>query len=120
MTAVVADPSQAEALAYPKNDDLPIDALDIDKSWHLIPFLLNGAIWGGVGPLANAVPGGVDHLDRAAPAQAFADWEWRQAWPGYCRAIQSISASSTGRPCAACSSLSSAATTQVRPEASGT
>jgi hypothetical protein len=35
------------------------DQLDIDKTWHAIHYLLTGDSWGGEGPLANAVLGGV-------------------------------------------------------------
>lgn len=58
------DSDQAEVLAYPEDEDRD-DALDIDKSWHLIHFLLTGKSWGGDGPLANAVLGGdpLPHTD---------------------------------------------------------
>lgn len=35
------------------------DQLDIDKTWHAIHYLLTGTTWGGDGPLANAVLGGL-------------------------------------------------------------
>lgn len=34
--------------------------LDIDKTWHIIHFLLNGDPWSGAGPLFNAVLGGTE------------------------------------------------------------
>lgn len=60
LAMIVRDPAQAEALAYPADHDLPPDALDIDKSWHLIHFLLNGETWGGNGPLSQVVLGGTE------------------------------------------------------------
>jgi hypothetical protein len=33
-------------------------SLDIDKTWHIIHFLLNGNLWEGDGPLFDAVLGG--------------------------------------------------------------
>ena len=66
LAAIVQDPVQAEALAYPDNGELPPDALDIDKSWHLIHFLLNGEAWGGDGPLSQVVLGGTELSDTDA------------------------------------------------------
>jgi hypothetical protein len=40
--------------------------LDIDKSWHLIHFLLTGDVWGGEPPLANVVLGGTELPDTDA------------------------------------------------------
>lgn len=66
LAAITQDPSQAEALAYPADGDLPADALDIDKAWHLIHFLLNGETWGGDGPLSHVVLGGTELADTDA------------------------------------------------------
>lgn len=47
-------------VVWPEGEgDLP-DSLDIDKTWHLIHFLLTGRAWGGEPPLANAVLGGTE------------------------------------------------------------
>jgi hypothetical protein len=45
---------------YPDDgsDSDPEKSLDLDKSWHLIHFLLTGLAWGGDGPIANAILGG--------------------------------------------------------------
>jgi len=58
LDALVEDPRRAEDLVYPENGDYPSDALDIDKSWHLIHFLLTGDAWDGEYPLVNVVLGG--------------------------------------------------------------
>lgn len=57
---VIDDPDRATQLVYPEDDSYPEPpaALDIDKAWHLIHFLLVGEAWGGDGPLATAVLGG--------------------------------------------------------------
>lgn len=65
LAAIIQEPAQAERLAYP-DGELPPDALDIDKSWHLIHFLLNGETWGGEGPLSQAVLGGTELPDTDA------------------------------------------------------
>lgn len=66
LATIVENPVQAEALAYPDDGELPPDALDIDKSWHLIHFLLNGETWGGDGPLSQVVLGGTELPDTDA------------------------------------------------------
>ncbi|KXU80135.1 YfbM family protein [Aeromonas enteropelogenes] len=55
---IVSDPAKAEELVYPDDANYPTEALDINKAWHLIHFLLNGETWGGEGALSNAVLGG--------------------------------------------------------------
>jgi hypothetical protein len=60
LEAIIDEPAEAENLAYPESEDFPSNALDIDKSWHLIHFLLAGEAWGGDGPLANVVLGGLE------------------------------------------------------------
>jgi hypothetical protein len=40
------------------SDDDSDSRLDIDKTWHVIHFLLNGDPWNGMQPLANVVLGG--------------------------------------------------------------
>ena len=44
----------------------PEKSLDMDKSWHLIHFLLTGSAWGGEGPVANAILGGKEIVDTDA------------------------------------------------------
>jgi hypothetical protein len=39
-------------------------SLDIDKTWHIIHFLLNGDAWEGSGPLFDAVLGGSQLTDE--------------------------------------------------------
>jgi hypothetical protein len=59
LETVIVRPELAMDLAYPE-DDSSASALDIDKSWHIIHFLLTGEPWGGEGPLASAVLGGTE------------------------------------------------------------
>lgn len=66
LATIIENPAQAEALAYPDHGEMPPDALDIDKSWHLIHFLLNGETWGGDGPLSQVVLGGTELPDTDA------------------------------------------------------
>ena len=56
----IAEPQLAVDFVFPDDGSYPEPpiALDIDKSWHLIHFLLAGETWGGEGPLAAAVLGG--------------------------------------------------------------
>jgi hypothetical protein len=58
LDSLVNDPSKAKDLVYAKEEDDPSDLLDIDKSWHLIHFLLTGDGSEGDYPLVNAVLGG--------------------------------------------------------------
>jgi Domain of unknown function (DUF1877) len=58
LDVLVNDPSKAVDLVYPENEDYPADALDIDRSWHIIHFLLTGDPWEGEYPLVNVVLGG--------------------------------------------------------------
>jgi hypothetical protein len=60
INALLTDPSTAEELAYPEVELPPQVELDIDKSWHLIHFLLNGTAWEGTGPLGQAILGGIE------------------------------------------------------------
>jgi hypothetical protein len=66
LEAIINEPARAEEFAYPEDGDYPAGALDIDKSWHLIHFLLNGETWGGEGPLSNVVLGGHELPDTDA------------------------------------------------------
>jgi hypothetical protein len=46
LTAVRADPTTVESLIYADHDDAePGPALDLDKAWHGIHFLLTGSAW---------------------------------------------------------------------------
>ena len=65
LAAVIEDPEKAIDLAYPEDDQLP-GALDLDKSWHLIHFLLNGETWGGKPPLGNVILGGTELAETDA------------------------------------------------------
>lgn len=52
-------PESLEGFLWPDDDtDRPEHALDVDKAWHGIHFLLTGDPWEGTLPLANAVLGG--------------------------------------------------------------
>jgi len=57
---MLGEPEMATSLVYPQDGSYPEApaALDLDKSWHLIHFLLTGTAWGGDGPLAAAILGG--------------------------------------------------------------
>lgn len=65
LAALIDDPQTAMDLAYPENEQLPND-LDLDKSWHLIHFLLNGETCGGEPPLGNVILGGTELLGTDA------------------------------------------------------
>lgn len=65
LEAVIADRAQASEFAFPENE-AGTPTLDIDKSWHIIHFLLNGRPWDGDVPLANAVLGGTELPDTDA------------------------------------------------------
>ena len=61
LSALISDPSGLAELFYPENEeDTPSNYLDIEKAWHGIHFLLTGEAWGGDGPLAQAVLGGIE------------------------------------------------------------
>jgi Domain of unknown function (DUF1877) len=51
---------------YPEPEDADYTAryLDIDKTWHIIHFLLNDHPWQGSGPLFGAVLGGAELTDE--------------------------------------------------------
>jgi hypothetical protein len=48
----------------PENADHRARYLDIDKTWHIIHFLLNNHPWEGNGPLFGAVLGGAELTDE--------------------------------------------------------
>jgi hypothetical protein len=57
---IQADPTSLLTVLFPdiESPDHLARYLDIDKTWHVIHFLLNGHPWEGSGPLFNAVLGG--------------------------------------------------------------
>jgi hypothetical protein len=63
---LVNNPNKAKDLVRAKEEDDPSDALDVDKSWHLIHFLLTGDASEGEYPLVNAVLGGNELPDTDA------------------------------------------------------
>jgi hypothetical protein len=63
LSKLKADPDSVETVLAESGESsqIPDDArLDVDKSWHIIHFLLTGDAWGGPVPLANAVCGGTE------------------------------------------------------------
>lgn len=65
---VISRPHELLDYAYPEDgsDADPSMTLDIDKSWHLIHFLIAGQSWGGQGAIADAVLGGEEITDTDA------------------------------------------------------
>jgi hypothetical protein len=63
IAGVKREPSTLLEVLYPEPEPAgyPARYLDIDKTWHIIHFLLNGHAWEGDGPLFDAVLGG-SHL----------------------------------------------------------
>lgn len=63
---LLANPARLTAVIYPDDETEEWTArhLDIDKSWHIIHFLLTGEEWEGEPPLVNAVLGGVTVSDE--------------------------------------------------------
>jgi hypothetical protein len=56
---LLADPEIAPEFLLDRRGAAPgWPVLDLDKSWHGIHYLLTGELWGGDGPLADAVLGG--------------------------------------------------------------
>lgn len=56
LDALYQDPEAVPNYLYRTRAD---EAADIDKAWHAIHFMLTGQLYGGDGPLAQAVLGGV-------------------------------------------------------------
>lgn len=56
---LLADPDTVSSFLYAEEGNKPVAHLDLDKAWHGIHFLLTGEVWGGEGPHAMAVLGGV-------------------------------------------------------------
>jgi hypothetical protein len=63
---LLAHTEQLSGLLYPEGEESarPDEQLDIDKSWHLIHFLLNGHTWEGEWPLVGVVMGGTEVSDE--------------------------------------------------------
>jgi hypothetical protein len=64
LAELLAHPDTVSDLLYPEEDSGPEMSIDIDKSWHVIHFLLNGAPWDGEWPLVGAVLGGTELSDE--------------------------------------------------------
>lgn len=67
LEAVLQSPEQISDFLYSEEAGFKPAAgqhLDIDKSWHLIHFLLTGRAWDGEDPLRNVVLGGSEIGDQ--------------------------------------------------------
>ncbi|REJ86265.1 MAG: DUF1877 family protein [Acidobacteria bacterium] len=60
LDALLSDLDGLAEFLYPESEEDPSRYLDIDKSWHLIHFLLNRETWEGEWPLSAVVFGGVE------------------------------------------------------------
>ena len=56
LQALIADPTKVADALFP--ECVNCGALDVDKTWQAIHFLLTGDPWGGESPVADAVLGG--------------------------------------------------------------
>ncbi len=54
------NPEEVIAFLYPEGDEGPANALDVDKAWHAIHFMLNGTPWEGQGVLGLTVLNGTE------------------------------------------------------------
>ncbi len=61
---LLAHPEQLSSFLYPEEDADDSSHLDIDKTWHIIHFLLNGDTWEGAWPLVGVVLGGTEISDE--------------------------------------------------------
>lgn len=61
---LLARPEQLSYFLYPDGDDDDSAHLDIDKTWHIIHFLLNDDAWEGTWPLVGVVMGGTEISDE--------------------------------------------------------
>jgi hypothetical protein len=61
---LLAHPDELSSLLYPEGHDGGEPHLDIDKTWHIIHFLLNGQPWDGEWPLGALVMGGTEISDE--------------------------------------------------------
>lgn len=64
LDALLAAPETLASILYPSDRRGADRALDVDKTWHLIHFLLNGDPWLGDWPLFGAVLGGTEVSDE--------------------------------------------------------
>jgi hypothetical protein len=66
IAGVKREPSSLLGVLYPEPEPEghPARYLDIDKTWHIIHFLLNGRAWEGDGPFFDAVLGGSQLTDE--------------------------------------------------------
>src|SRR5262249_15422317 len=64
--SILDSPSTLLDVLYPEPESADHTAryLDIDKTWHIIHFLLNNHAWEGRGPLFGAVLGGTELTDE--------------------------------------------------------
>ncbi|MDG6105235.1 YfbM family protein [Dactylosporangium aurantiacum] len=64
LRAVLADPAAVDELLYGDLDDdeadMPEPELDLDRSWHVVHFLLTGTAWEVTQGAGEAVLGGVE------------------------------------------------------------
>jgi hypothetical protein len=81
IASLLAKPETITPLLYPPGGGLPLDkAVDVDKAWHGIHFLLCGQPWDGNPPLNFIVSGGspIGDVDVGyGPARAFTSHEVR-------------------------------------------
>ena len=66
IVGILSAPSSLLDALYPEpeNSDHMARSLDIDKTWHIIHFLLNNHPWEGNGPRFGAVLGGTELTDE--------------------------------------------------------
>jgi hypothetical protein len=66
IVGILNAPSSLLDVLYPEleNADHTARSLDIDKTWHIIHFLLNNHPWEGNGPRFSAVLGGTEPTDE--------------------------------------------------------
>jgi hypothetical protein len=64
LDALLAAPGTLASVLYPRGRQGADRHLDLDKTWHLIHFLLNGDAWQGAWPLFGAVLGGTEVSDE--------------------------------------------------------
>jgi hypothetical protein len=80
---LLREPADLSEALFPPDDDADVDPefLDIDKSWHLIHFLLNGDPLDGPWPLGAVVLGGTEISDEDmgyGPARYFTPAQVRE------------------------------------------
>ena len=80
---VVAEPGLALDILLPEDDEpSDIAAVDLDKAWHGIHYLLTGGAWNGEPPLNALVAGGEELVDR--------DEEWGYGPPRAFRSAETV------------------------------